>query len=201
MSQRFAHCQLGTGKIFAINAKAEAQDGFVAVPINDPELAIKLAIGTEPPASWYAAKVEGGYELVKLVPKAPAARVRTELLALAELEILPAVDDPLKVVYDSRLAALVVVDRVGGVLEVFYNSTHLKALGHPVKIYATREGDPSYLKCVISLDVNILDAVKQQNNLRNWPNPLRIQLADGTADLSLFTHAVVNARAAEKTNA
>lgn len=192
----FAHCEFDSGRIVAINSDSRPREGKLAIEI-DRDLAVQLMGGHESFSRWRATKVGDGYQLTKVVSaKGPGRRARVDMLPVVEVKIQPAKPIDTTLVLGARL--VVVVDRAASMLEIFYDGEHLKQRERPIKLYVTREGDPSYLKCVISVGVNTLDAIKLQNDLESWPNPLLVELADGTTDLSLFAHANSAVQAFEK---
>ena len=194
MRQHYAHVDLSNGRIVAVNSKPAAPAGRVAIEL-EHALALRFIGGQENPNDWLAGLQDDKYVLRQVERK---QHQRVDLLPISEVQItqLP-VDQQLFI----PAGVVVLVDRVSNELEVYYDGDFIKTLKQPLKIYATREGDPSYLKCALSLDVNILDAILLQNNLESWPNPLRVRLEDGTQDLSLFAPTASTTLAFEKPNA
>jgi hypothetical protein len=190
----FAHVDLSSGKIAGVNSKGIAPGNRVAIEL-DYDLALKFIGGQENPNDWIAGLKDDKYVLQRIVHEQHS---RVDLLPITEVEI-----DTWKPEEPTYIVGgvLIWVDREAGTLELCYDGDYLKTLNQPLKIYATREGDPSYLKCTISLDVNILNEIMYSNELDCWPNPLQVELADGTTDLSLFAPTASIVRAFEKPHA
>lgn len=195
MNSYYAHAKLGSGKVTSINRRPEPAEGFVAIEI-DTDFAISVMTGHESLHKFQVALVDGKYQLQRKPVVRSERRTRTELLQLVEVPIQPAQPVDVDLLHGGRVVA--VVDRTSAELEIFYNGEYLKRLDRPIKVYATREGDPSYLKCTLSIGVNILNEIAEKNALETWPNPLRVRLADGTDDLTFFAHANSGVLAFEK---
>ena len=189
MRRYYARVNLSSGKVVGISSRPTAEEGQEVIEL-DADLAVKLLDGREALDQWVLAGPAGARGLHKLQATSKARRV--DLLPITEVQIQPPGTPP-----PPSTDVTILVDRVAGELLLSYNGERVKALARPIKIYATREGDPAYLKCAISLDVNILNSIALHNGLSRWPNPLRVKLADGTTDLSLFTAANHNVVAIE----
>jgi hypothetical protein len=139
----------------------------------DYELGLKFITGEENPISWSIIPDDKLFVFQKIQPH--TVKLNRVDIGLGIYEVKPNDWD------DIRLKVL----KDEGVVEIYYDGEKLKTISNPVKMYFTREGDMTYLKCAFSLDVNILNEITTYNNLPSWPNPIRLNLKD-VDDLSVF---------------
>lgn len=137
------------------------------------ELGLKFITGEENPISWSIVPDGKTFVFQKIQPHEVKLNRVDIGLGIYEVQENEWDDIRLKVLKDE------------GVVEMHYDGEKLKTISNPVKMYFTREGDMTYLKCAFSLDVNILNQIAYDNNLQSWPNPIRLNLKD-VDDLSVF---------------
>jgi hypothetical protein len=90
---------------------------------------------------------------------------------------------------DSREADIRVIvnsKKHPGAILVYYNGNTIYNWNKPAKIYVTRENDPSYLKCTLTLSPAALDKIIEKNKLEEWPNPIVLPIEDAD-DVSIYT--------------
>ena len=78
-----------------------------------------------------------------------------------------------------------VINQADSTVDVHYNGDALKFSVNPLRFYITRLDDPTYLLGAYTLTPTVLDKVLADNDLKEWPNPLRIAVPD-TSDISIF---------------
>jgi hypothetical protein len=172
------------GSILAISGSPEQMEGMQCIEIAYDD-GIAFLTGRENYGDWTAVNIRDQYYIKKLDRRADV-KDRVELLTICEYddEMNKHVDYP-----DVKL----VVDHTDSTLKVHYNGENIQAWKQPLKIFLTKEGDPSHLICSFKLDINTLDRILAENQLTEWPNPVVIQLEDAD-DLSVFgnryTHQV-----------
>jgi len=172
MIQFYIHFDIQTNQIRSISASNVLAENTLAIEV-EYDLGMKFMLGEENPINWSIIKQDDSYSLKKVDP----TTVKLNRIDMG-LGIYEVVKNPWDKV---RLA----VDKVENVVEIHYDGEAILKATHPVKMYFTREGDMSYLKCAFSLDVNILNQIKFDNNLTSWPNPVKLHLKD-VDDLSVY---------------
>lgn len=168
----FVHFEDRTLKITQISANADPREGENVILIGY-EMGLKFILGQENPANW---QIDFGadrhYTIKPIERNTKTARID---IGLGIYECLPNQADDIQVVIDVE----------NNCVEIHYDGDCIKQVTKPVKIYFTREGDMTYLKCAFSLDVNILDSIMIDNGLSGWPNPIRLKL-DDVDDISVY---------------
>ncbi len=172
------------GAIIAISGSPEEMPQMQITEISYDD-GIAFMTGRENYNNWYVVNVNSVF-VIKKKDKKDNVKDRVELLTICEFDesINSHVDFP-----DVKL----VVKHEENLLEVHYNGDSISSWKQPMKLFLTRLGDPSHLICSLKLDINTLDSILAQNNLKEWPNPVVIQLDDAD-DISIFgnryTHQV-----------
>lgn len=174
--QFYAHINKGKLQIVAISPvelSGASNEEVISIKI-DFSVAEKFLTGAENPVRWVAAYKDGEYSIQRasdIKEKTP----RVEVMPIYEVtqEKLPYPD------------IWIEVDRKRGNVLINYNGATIQNWPSPAKLYLTREGDPSYLKCAFALDVNTLYKITEQNELSEWPNPIVLPLEE-VDDLSVY---------------
>ena len=170
----YVHFNTRDLKIQSISTKHVPDDGNLALEI-DHELGMKFMTGELNPIKW-AIGIDDKSEKKNYVLK------KIEEIKLNRLDI----DQPIyEVGKDGWADVNLVLDKKKDIVEVHYSGERIQNFIQPVRIYFTKDGDPAYLKCAFTLDVNILNIIKQQNDLPEWPNPIRLKI-DDVGDISVF---------------
>lgn len=170
--------------IVAVSGSPEQMEGMQVIEISHED-GVAFLTGKENYHDWTVVNIKDEYFIKKLDKRADV-KDRVELLTICEYneEMNAHIAYP-----DVKL----VVDHADSTLKVHYNGQTIRSWSQPMKIFLTKEGDPSYLICSFKLDINTLDRILAENNLQEWPNPVVIQLEDAD-DLSIFgnryTHQV-----------
>lgn len=172
------------GSIVAVSGCAEEIEGMQVIEICYDD-GIAFMTGRENFNDWHVVQIQS-LLAIKKREKNDACKDRVELLTICEFteDINTHVDYP-----DVKI----VIDHLSDTLEIHYNGENIQHWRQPMKIFLTREGDPSHLFCSLKLDINTLNEIQQQNKLDNWPNPITIKVEDAD-DISVFgnryTHQV-----------
>lgn len=176
----FVHFDKKTLAIKSVSASNAVEDEDEEVLLIDNALALKFMEGTESAHSWNIIHVDGHYELQPKVKEFESVGNRVDV-ASSLLNV--SVDR----FYPSTFADVQIhVDKKKNLVEIWYDGQKIQDYGRPVKLYFTKDGDPSYLKCAFTLDVNILNTILKDNDLKKWPNPIKLRL-DDVDDLAIYT--------------
>lgn len=173
-----------SGDIVAISGHPEEMPGCNVIEISYDD-GIAFLSGRENYHNWIVVSVANELR-IKKVDKKTDTKDRVELLTICEYteDLNDHLDYP-----DVKLE----VNHVSNTLRIHYNGDTIASWKQPLKIFLTKEGDPSHLICSFKLDINTLDRILAENQLTEWPNPVVIQLEDAD-DLSVFgnryTHQV-----------
>lgn len=173
-TQFYAHLNRDRMEIVAISPENIDNGTIIALPL-DSGVALKFMSGEENLHRWAIAEKNGEYTLIKPEKATGFFYNRVDILRIIEVP-KQIIDYP-----DIRL----VVDVATSIVEIHYHGERISSWTRPVKFYFTREGDPSYLKCAFSLDVNILDKLLAHNHLEQWPNPICLEMPE-IDDLSIY---------------
>jgi hypothetical protein len=171
----YVHVDLSKMEIISISPESfnDAQTKSIEI---EYDLASKFISGEENIHNWAIANRDGEFSVVKPDEVEGFFHNRVELLSIVEV---PFKEVPYP---DVRI----VVDEENDKVIIYYHGERISTWQFPLKLYFTREGDPSYLKCAFTLDTNILGTLAYLNNLNQWPNPIVIPMED-VDDLSVFT--------------
>lgn len=169
----FAIADALTLEITGIEPAPSAAAGVVSVPISF-DLARRVLSGAEDSRNWVVTTDEEGVMTVVQPSTIPEFYHRVKTLGVTEVALgrLPSADIRILVMSAS-------------LVEIHYDGSRIGSWGEPAKLYFTREGDPSYLKCALTLDVNTVEAIKKDNGLDEWPNPIKLAMPDAD-DLSVY---------------
>lgn len=172
----FAHFHAKTFMLKAISTKEAAIDEEHRVVEIDSEVAKKIMGGEESIFNYgILALNDGKFEFRKKTDEVMQMANRVDVAVVIQ-EILPST-------LRSDISFHII--KQSNIVEIHYNGERLKQLSKPMKFYFTRKNDPSFLKCSLQLDVNILDEILVKNNLDTWPNPIRLKI-DNVKDLSIY---------------
>ena len=175
--QFYAHINKGKLQIVAISpVEIPFVENAEVIGIKvEWSVAEKFLMGIENPVKWVAAYKDGEYS----IQKASDIREKT-----ARVDALP--------IYEVKHEKLpypdiwIEIDKKRGNVIINYDGSKIASWPTTAKLYLTREGDPSYLKCAFALDVNTLCKITEQNKLSEWPNPIVLPLEE-IDDLSIYT--------------
>ncbi len=161
-------------RIKSISSCSVPDEGQRVIEI-DHALGIKFMLGEENTISWVIGSQDDKYVIKKTE--------RQSVFIGNRIDILHGVVEVTSKNQDHDV--LLELDRENNLVLIHYDGEKIQQLPYPMKLYFTRENDSSHLKRTISLDVNILNAIKIENNLSDWPNPIMLRL-DDIDDLSVF---------------
>lgn len=169
----FAHADLNSGQVIAISPVKTTNPDLVDIEISHTQAEAFLT-GKDGFLNWIAKTDAEGKPLLFQKEKEKLGP-RKEMLPIQEV----------RPITTSRVDVRIIVceDHV----EIHYNGDKIQALAKEsnVRLYFTKEDDPTYLKCAFTLSVNTLDAILKENHLPKWPNPIILPLED-TDDLSIY---------------
>lgn len=172
----FVHFHAKTLVLKSISTREAALDEEHRVVEIDADVAKKIMGGEESIFNYgILALNDGKFEFRKKTDEVMQMANRVDVAVVIQ-EILPSV-----VKSDINFY----INKQSNIVEISYNGERLKQLSKPMKFYFTRKNDPSFLKCSLQLDVNILDEILVKNNLDTWPNPIRLKI-DNVKDLSIY---------------
>lgn len=171
----YAHVRVDTGRIAGISQEPSDKEGIESIEI-DSQLAIDMLAGKKRPILWVGVKRDGKTVLVERRSLTTMKYERVEGLTMQELSE----DDTGPV--DIRVE----VGKERGAVLIHFNDETIRRWQEPVKLYFTAEGNPTFLKCAFSLDVNIMNEITSANGLTSWPNPLVLRLPQAD-DVSVYT--------------
>lgn len=163
-----------TCKVCSISANPvpDGDNGIIEI---DHELGLKFMSGEENHSNWSIGMQDKKYIIQKIDRSRNFVGNRIDVMRKVE-----------EVSVSSESSDIMIyLDKVESEVFIHYDGVAIQNLGYPIKLYFTREGDPSHLKSAISLDVNILNAIKTDNSLDHWPNPLIVKL-DDLDDISVY---------------
>ena len=172
--QFYAHIHKEALTIAAIAPIEPSDDKLFGLAIEHDQ-AMKFMVGTDSTTNWSVALKDGQYGIIKN-EDLRGRNSRVDVISILEV--------PWGLVQSADIK--VVVDADNSQAEIFYDGSKMPNWKSSAKLYFTREGDPSYLKCAFSLDVNILETLKKVNKAAEWPNPIILPLNE-VDDLSIFT--------------
>lgn len=169
----YVHFKLEDLQIHSISANDAAEDGFGLLEI-DYELGMKFMLGVENAVNWVITKKNNQYHLSN---KEAAPLMGRMELGYGMVGLQPTT---------MRGDVAIVVNKAEDSIYIHYDGNKIQAHSQPIRLYFTKEGDISYLKFTFHLDVNILDKIMFDNDLTEWPNPIKLKMKD-VDDLSVFT--------------
>ncbi len=170
----FAHVNTNTGVIVSVSTN-KTHEGTIPVPI-PYEQALQFIKGEENITKWVGVPRDDWYVIIRV-----AEAIREKLERVKELAIFE-ITDPNTPYPEVRIEIGAVPDTV----LVHFNGEKISTWKEPVKLYFTAEGDPSQLKCAMTLDVNTLNEIQRQNGLPEWPNPVELLLPEAM-DISVYS--------------
>lgn len=174
----YVHISKSQLQIVAISPEAIDTKDVISVEI-ETNLAKQFLGGEENTKNWGVAFKDEEYKLVKLSTLKEFFNNRIDVINIVELSILKRENWNY---HDVRL----LIDRKNNQIIIEYDGDRINNTTEKLKLYFTREGDPSYLKCAFTLDVNILNTIMIDNKLDSWPNPIVLPIHD-VNDLSIFS--------------
>lgn len=173
--QFYAHVHVESKRIVGISpALHQGADGETISIKIDYDLAERFLSGSENITRWIARYRNDSYSIVR-----EEDHLREKLRRIDTLSIFEIVDSD--VPYPDVKVELTPEDVL-----IHFNGETIVNWKNPVKLYFTGEGNPAYLKCAFTLDVNTLNEIQRVNELPEWPNPIRLSLAD-PEDTSVYT--------------
>lgn len=168
----YAHVDFKTHDILSITPTLSDNPDKINLEI-EYDLAEKFLTGKENIFLWTAVQDKEVMRLVKKQDLRFIKRDRTELLRLVEIT-------------SSNRHSDVRVEICNDCILVRYDGEKIKYAPSPIKLYVTGEQNPADLKYTFTLNVNILNKIMHENNLPEWPNPIRLPI-DDPEDVSIYT--------------
>jgi hypothetical protein len=173
--QFYAHVGVRHGRIMSISRRPQAGENMVSIPI-DKDLAEDFTSGKKRPGRWLAIKRGDEYILMDSRDLSKLKYERVEGLVMQEV---PEEDS-------ENVDIRVEIGKVPDAVLIHFNGERISRWKEPAKLYFTAEGNPTFLKCAFSLDVNIMNEITAANGLSEWPNPLVLHLPQAE-DTSVYT--------------
>lgn len=171
--QHWVHVQSYSRCIVGFGSWPSAADGVINIQV-EKEIVQAFLFGEADPCQWILGQDK------KLLNKKEIPAPQYNLLDRLELQQLQFNQ------HDSP-DITAVIDTTMNAVRLYYSPGFILALSSPVNLYFTRQGDPTYLKCTVQLDINTLNSIMKQEQLDCWPNFIEFRIEDAS-DLSIFTH-------------
>ena len=170
----YVHFNARDLRIQSISTKQQPDEDNLAIAI-DYDLGLKFMTGELNPISWAIGLDDKATKKTYVLKKIEAVK-------LNRLDI----DQPIYEVGEDGWADVnIVLNKRKNIVEIHYSGERIQNVVQPVRMYFTKNGDPAYLKCAFTLNVNILNIIKTENGLSEWPNPIKLKM-DDVDDLSIF---------------
>jgi hypothetical protein len=176
----YAHIDTQQISICAISP-SESDDRHIRNVEIDSETAIKFLSGEEALSGWEVLIAGEEYKISKNVKTGRAVYNRVEIQPITEVTWL---EESKKKLTSEDI--LISISHKNKTASIHYDGSKISNWARPAKLYFTGEGDPSYLKCAFTLDINIINDIMVANKLSRWPNPIILPLSD-TTDISVYT--------------
>lgn len=176
----YAHIDTQQITICAISP-TESSDRHIRNVEIDSETAIRFLSGEEALSGWEVLIAGDEYKISKNVKTERAVYNRVDIQPITEVTWLETSKKKL-----TTEDILISISHKNKTASIHYDGSKISTWDRPAKLYFTGEGDPSYLKCAFTLDINIINDIMMANKLSRWPNPIILPLTD-TTDLSVYT--------------
>jgi len=173
--QFYAHVGKLHGRIMGISQRVSDVEDVISIPI-DAETAHDFTSGKKRPNQWVGVKHEGDYVLMNRKDLSKLKYERVEGLAMQELLENDSTNVDIRVEIGKQPDAVL----------IHFDGERIGKWAEPAKLYFTAEGNPTFLKCAFSLDVNIMNEITAANGLSEWSNPLVLRLPQAI-DTSVYT--------------
>lgn len=174
--QYYAHVIRESGKIVAIaKTQIENNESMICIPISDKE-ANDFVTNVKRLSTCQAVPDGASYRIIEKTLLSKVKFARLDQLKLRKLEHSDCEGADLFVEFDSDSDDIL----------VHFNGESIYEWGETAKLYFVDADNPSILKCILSLDINTLSRICLDNDLREWPNPIRVNIKD-SEDIAVYT--------------
>lgn len=177
----YAHVLLETLSIVSITTQQFISPDYKVIEI-DEEIALKFLSGEENVDEWVVGAINGVYEIRK---------AEKNRFSLDKVSVCPIVEVPFSLEKAPKSTKDVNKNNIAVVIQgeyakIYYDGEIIKSTGIPLRLYFTKEGNPTYLYCAVRLSCESLDKMAEDNELTGWPNPITIMLGAGVNDLAIL---------------